>query len=465
MKILLINSAHPNDPLKKNHPFMPLALPLLAGAAPENDYEFIDMLSGDKINFNRKYDLVGISMRITAEQTVKAIAEEFRRKNIKVIVGGPQASCLPFKTIEYADSVVIGEAEELWALILNDFNKNKLKKFYVCSPKKFDPKGFSVHQIFSYPDLKKIQPAKRDLYKRKYGFDTLFASRGCPIDCDFCSVPKIFGGKIRTRLIDDVVNEIDTFNNFFYLLDDSVFGRPDNYDYYVKLYEKISNLKKKRFWTGQANLDAAATKKGQEVIKKASESGLLYAAVGMESINPVILKKSGIIKKTGAKNEKDVIKKMKEYIGFIQHQGIIISGWFTIGYEEDEIDTFYKTLEFCEESNIIPVISVLEALPGTRLYNRLEKEKRLSNEKRINIIHPGMNDPDIFKTLKRIVDRGYSLKSMIKKTMFYSKKFEANNTNINNKIFNKIYKTIFTFILQTKLKKGIIGYSNDEIVG
>ena len=241
-----------------------------------------------------------------------------------------------------------------------------------------------------------------------------------------------------------------------------MFGRPAYYDYYIELYEKLAKLKKIKYWTGQANLEAVSTEKGREVIKKAAEAGLIYAAIGLESINPVIQKKSGIINKMGVKKNKEFLTAMKENIEFIQNLGIIVTGWFTIGYEEDSIDTFYKTLKFCMENNIIPVINALEALPGTRLYDRLLKENKIDENKRINIKNPNMNDEEILKTLKDITKKAYSMKEMIKRTIFYSKKFKDNYNSTSKNIQEKIFKTIFAFILQTKLKIGVISYANDE---
>ena len=460
MKIMLILAASKNDPLRKTDPFMPLSLPLLAGAAPEHDYIFVDMLAGEVPDFNLKVDVVGISARITAESLAYGIADNFRSGGVKVILGGAQVSAVPHRALNHADAVAVGEGEPLWPLILADMEKGRLKDFYVSVPGSFDAKGKSFYQLSSYPDLKNVPKAARQYYRKKYEFDTVFATRGCPINCDFCSVSSLFGKVIRKRPVEDVVKEIDGFRNFYYLLDDTVFGRPADYDYYLELYSAIARQKKKRFWTGQANLDAASSPKGREVIKKAAEAGFLYAAIGIESINPDIQKKSGTIAKSGASHSDDVIGKMKENIRFIQEQGIVISGWFTIGYDEDSIDTYYKTLEFCNQTNIIPVISPLEALPGTRLYDEMKAQNRIDHSKIINIIHPVMKEEDVLKAFRDVNSKGNTLGRIIKRTLFYAALFEKNTRNINDKIHYKIFKTVFTFILQLKLRKGIVGFAN-----
>jgi radical SAM superfamily enzyme YgiQ (UPF0313 family) len=460
MKIKLILAASSNDPLKKNDPFMPLTFPILAGTAPEHEYIFVDMLWNNEINYNENVDLVGISYRITAEKTAFEIADNFRKKGIKVAAGGPQPTSSPYEAAKHFDCVTVGEGEPLWKIILNDAQTENLKKFYVCSPNKFDPKGESYYQINEYFNLENSSLPVRTFFKQKYDFDTLIASRGCPMNCDFCSVPNMYGTKIRLKKIETVLAEINTFKNYYYLLDDTVFGRPGIYNYYKNLYQEISKLKKTRFWTGQANLDAAQSEEGREVIKLAAKSGLLYAAIGMESINPVIMEKSGFIKKLGVKNAGEAREKMKESIKFIQDQGIVISGWFVVGYEEDTAGSFDEILEFCDETNIIPIISPLEALPDTTLYKKLEKENRISTTKTINVIHPILTDDIIIAGLKRSNEIGFANKKIRKRTVFYMKHFEKDTDDMNQKISFTIHKTIFTHILQKKLKKGIVGFAN-----
>ena len=451
MKIKLILASSKTDPLRKNDPFMPLSLPLLAALAPGHDYSTVDMLWEDEIGFDDPVDLVGISVRLTAENEAYRIAQKFRKRNIPVVLGGPQVSSVPLRAIQYADAIVIGEAENLWPKVVSDVENNALKQFYVCSPEKFEAPGYSVVQDYKYPDLLNIPVAKRRLMHRKYTFDTVFAVRGCPVGCDFCSVPQIFGTEFRMRPVEQVIAEIDTFRNYYYLLDDSVFGKPSTYDYYISLYERIAKLKKLRFWTGQANLDAVATEKGREVIHRARDAGLLYAAIGMESIHPQTLQKSGSIRKSGTTSTTEVIDKMKEAIWYIQGCGIIVSGWFVVGYDDDTVDTYYKTLQFCEEMHIIPAIFPVKALPNTPLHRRLASEGKLDDSKRLNYRNPNIPDEEIKRAFQHIREKAFSMKSILKRTAYYAPMFGI----------CKIHKTIFSLVLQTKLRAGI-DISNDE---
>lgn len=438
-------SSDRHEPMHNNNPFMPISLPLLAATAPEHNYTIIDLLSGESIDYNKPTDLVGISLRFSSESRAYEVSEEYRKRGIPVVLGGPQVSAKPYEAIEHADSVVVGEGDKLWPILCNDLQKNELKQFYICSPKKFDSKKFSFYKIDEYDDLQDVKIPRRDLIKRKYHFDTVFATRGCPIGCDFCYVPEMFGKKFRQRPIKDVVAEIDTFKNYYYLLDDTVFGKPSTYDYYLELYSEIAKLKHKRYFTGQANLDAAADPKGREVIRAAQKAGFLYAAMGIESINPKVLSQNNAIKKSGASNSENVLDKMKENVRFIQDLGIIISGWFVVGYEDDTIDTYYKTFEFCKEMNILPAIFPPRALPGTALHKRAVKEGKLVQTRFTDYAHPTITDDGIEKALKYIMKNGFSLKTNLKRHLHYLSRFKN----------DKIHKTVFLAVLQKNMREGV----------
>lgn len=446
MKIKLILAAAEDDPLRKNDPFMPLSLPILAGAAPEHDYTFVDLLWEDDVRFDEPVDLVGISARSTAEPRAYAIADEFRRRGVKVVLGGAQISAVPHRAIEHADAVAVGEGEELWPVILEDARQGVLRHFYVCSPEPFKPgPGHTVYQQTSYPDLQRRLQPMRHLYRKRYHFDTVFAMRGCPMNCDFCAVSSLFGTAYRMRPPEQVVAEIAAFRRYYYLLDDTVFGRPSTYEYYLDLYERISRLPRQRYFTGQANLDAAADPRGREVIKAAARAGFLYAAIGIESINPQTLVESGAIRKMGVRTPEEAVERMKEHIRFIQDQGILISGWFVVGYEHDSADTFYQTLDFCREMNLFPAIFHVKAIPGTRLYDRLVREGKLEQGRLMNMGHATISDNDILNALAHVIRQGYSVPEILRRSLFYARRFRS----------DRIHKTIFSLVTQFKLKGGL----------
>ncbi len=453
MRITLIMAAPPFDALRNLEPFMPLSLPLLAAAAPEHEYRLLDMLYDDaaRIDPEEPVDLVGISVRMTAEPYAYEVADAFRRRGVPVVLGGPQVSAVPHRAIKHADAVVVGEGEPVWPTIINDARNRQLKDFYVVRPEPFDGRGRSVHQVFEWPDLTAIPRARRDLFARRYQFDTVFASRGCPIDCDFCGVPELFGHRTRLRPVEDVVAEIETFKGFYYLIDDTVFGRPGTYDYYLELYHRLARLPKRRFWTGQASLGATSTPEGRDVIRAAAAAGLLYAMVGMESINPATLRRSGTLAKTGLSRADDVKQQMLEQIRFLQDLGILVSGWFTLGYEEDTIETFYQTLDFCLEAKVLPLLSPVNALPGTRLLRRLEREGKLDwSSSLTNFPHPRMRNDEVIEALDFVRDRGYALSERMKRTGLLYRSLSRSRRDRTGEI---IEKTMFSVVLQHQMRQ------------
>lgn len=441
---------------------MPLSLPILAALAPEHNYRFVDMLKEpEKINFQCPSEIIGISYRQASEQAAFELADKYRAAGKAVIFGGPQASMNPHEALRHANAVVIGEAEELWPKLLEDYRNNALKQFYVCALEPFDDRGKSLFQINRLPDLQELPRPNRSLFSGRYDFDMVFASRGCPVNCDFCVVSDIFGKRMRFRPVDEVVDEINSFKNFYYLLDETVFGRPNCYDYYSELYDKLAALPKKRYWTGQINIDAAGHPKGREVIKKAARSGLVYAAAGIESVNFDTLQSSGAKAKMGIKEKDDYINRMKSHIRFIQEQGIFISGWFAVGYENDSLQTYYDSLKFCTETRIMPVFTPVKALYGSRLWKRMQKDKNLQdlNSHITNIKHPALTDEVVAKALNDTGRLGYRKAENFRRLRYHFKLFRKSEKNFND----ALYRTIFTAITQKRMKKFIKQENKDLI--
>ena len=427
MKIKLILAASPEDPLLGREPFMPLSLPLLAASAPDHEYQMVDMLAGKPPRWlEDPADLVGISMRATGETEAYRLAETFRARGVPVVLGGPQASAVPMRALEHADAVAVGEGEPLWPVIVEHAAAGELRRLYVCGEHHdLDPADHAIYRVDAPPDLAGLPRARRDLMPGRYTFDTILATRGCPIDCDFCSVPDLFGRRLRARPAAEVAAEIHTFGPFYYLLDDTVFGRPGSHGYYLELYEAVGALPRPRLWMGQANLDALAHPRGREVVEAAVKAGLIYAAVGLESVDPEVLKLTGAASKMGG-GDAPILDRIRAHVRALQDLGVIVSGWFTIGYPQDSVETYRRTFAFCEEMNILPVISPVRALAGTRLHRRLVREGGLAAPDAItNVPHPTLDRVAVVAELRGGVDRAYAAGAILRRTAFYRRRWAA----------------------------------------
>jgi radical SAM superfamily enzyme YgiQ (UPF0313 family) len=346
------------------------------------------MFYGDEIDYDADCDLVGITVRTPLAVIAYDIADKFVAQGKQVVLGGPHIFAFPQEARQHASAVVIGEAEEIWPVILSDAQAGSLKDYYVCGPyKKESLKGSLYHQP-KRPNLVNLPMMRRDLLPRdRYLMDSIFTTRGCPNLCRFCPVTPIFGPQIRHRPIDEVVAEVDTLRKNYFNVDDSVFGhpqitdRPGENEYYLDLYKELASLEPKRLWSGAGGLSAINYKDGRKIVELAAESGLCSIAAGLESISGAGQKQSGAWRKLHFSSP-DVfdVEKMQENIRIIQELGIEIMGFFVIGWDEDTTETYRRTLDFCDEMQVIPFILTLAPMPGSPLYDEYVEQGRMFTE-------------------------------------------------------------------------------------
>lgn len=323
---------------------------------PTYEIELIDE-NIDTINFSTNFDLVAISFM--TQQAIRAyqIADEFRKRNVKVVLGGIHAMAMPEEAKQHADSVIVGEAEYLWPEFIDDFENNKIKPFYK-----------SEKEV----DLKDSPIPRYDLIKNN-NYKTIWiqTSRGCPHDCEFCAASKIYGNKYRKKTVEQVIEEVKLVQKIFGnsikigFSDDNFFV---NEKYSTAILEKLIPLKIR--WGTQTDISIA---KKDNILKLLYKSGCTHLFIGFESLFEQNLKE---IDKQGWKHKQ--LKKYSEYIKKIQSYGMGIMGAFIVGLENDEFSVFKKTEDFILNNYLADAqIAILTPLPGTRLRKRLEREKRI----------------------------------------------------------------------------------------
>ena len=338
--------------------FPPHSLLAVAALTPQDiEVKLIDERI-EKIDFNEKADLVGITTMTAASPRACEIADEFRKRSIPVVLGGMHVTALPREAAQYADAVVIGEAEGVWEKLIEDFKKRGkegLSKFYQNSQK---------------PDPSTIPFPRRDLLKGKGYLLNRFLqiSRGCPFNCHFCSVSKFFGKKYRFRPIEKVIEEIKGMigkslgTRFLGFLDDNIVGSTS---YAKQLFKALipCNI----LWAGQSSVNIA---QNEELLDLAARSGCKGLFIGFESICEESLEEIN--------KHQNKIEFYRKAIKRIHQFGISIEGAFVFGFDHDDKDIFQKTVKFIEKVKLDAVqFTILTPLPGTRLYEKLEDEGRI----------------------------------------------------------------------------------------
>lgn len=336
----------------------PLALATLAALTPPD----IDVgFSDDQIHpidLNDGFqgaDLVAISVMSKTAYRAYQIADACREKGIKVVLGGIHPTILPEEASAHADVVVVGEAEILWPRVIADFQANRLQRFY---------------RQDGVVDMNHSPVPQRGIFKshsHKYvPLDVVQTTRGCPFDCDFCTVNPVFGSRFRMREIEKVVAEVQGLTRWGILFaDDNVIG---NVPYFQKLFTALEPLKLR--WIGEASLAGLDNEQNLKILQK---SGCKALFIGFESLSPQ-LKTIGKPQNNPARYG-EVIRKLHDH-------GIIAYAAFIFGFDFDDPSVFERTVEFAIANKVILAqFAILTPYPGTRLYTRLQAEGRLLQDK------------------------------------------------------------------------------------
>lgn len=357
-KLLIIQPSHYHSKSdrtlfkSRRRSLVPLALPYLAALTPpEWDVTLVDEQIQD-VDFNCKPDLVAITSWTVHSIRGYDVAREFRNRGIPVIMGGPHVWFHPDEAAEHCEAIGIGEGEPIWSQMLQDAAAGRLQKVY-RAPQMPSIAGLPVPR-WDLLDLKKYGPFKTF---------TLMSSRGCPMQCEFCSERLYLGGGFRVRPVEDVIEEIKRCGSKNIFFGDSDFGGKRAHA--MKLMEAMIPLKLRwsALWTSFLCYD-------DEYMDVAERSGLLHINMGIESINPDTLK--GMNKKF---NKVDKYSLMLENL---RKRGISYSLNFIFGWDNETIDVFRSTLDFLHKEKVpVAYFNILCPEKGTMFYERMKQEDRV----------------------------------------------------------------------------------------
>lgn len=349
------------------------------------------------VDYTADVDLVGITGFTAEMPSAYEIADNFRARGVAVVMGGVHVSALPDEALAHADAVVIGEAERVWAGLLDDFKNGRLKKKY--SAGLCDMSGMAV-------------PRRSLLDRRRYGsgFNTLQATRGCPFDCDYCAVTSFFGREFRTRPVGETIEEIRGFDTRqFFFMDDNIIGRPA---YAKELFEELIPMK--LTWGGQASINLA---RDPELLSLYARSGGKFAFIGFESLSQKNLEKM----KKGWNSSGSYGESIKK----IQGAGINIVASFVFGLDDDDRSVFRNTYDFVMENGIHAAqYHILTPFPGTATYGEMEREGRITERDwgryhtgEVVFSPRGMTPVELLDGYHRIFRETYSLKNILRRSL------------------------------------------------
>ena len=333
----------------------PLPAATIAGLTPKDiEIRFYDDRM-ERIPYDDPTDLVAISVETYTAKRAYQIASEYRRRNVPVVMGGFHASLCPGEVANHAESVVVGEAEDKWEQLLDDFRSGRLAKVYRSSER---------------PSLGGLRPDRSIFRGKRYlPIGLIEATRGCSFNCDFCAIQSMFHNTQTRRPVDDIVAELDRIkhsNKLLFFVDDNI---TLNTDQTKVLLRALAPLEIR--WVSQAGFDVGYDEELLDLLVRSGCRGLL---IGFESIDPASLKS---INKTVNIMGGGYDKAMEN----LHRYRIPVYGTFLFGCDNDTPETFEASMRFAQRHRMyIAAFNHITPFPGTPLYKRLGEQNRLLYE-------------------------------------------------------------------------------------
>ncbi len=349
-------------------------------------------------------DMIFLSAMAVQRESAEEVISQAMKRGKKIVAGGPLFTVFYQDFWEKVDHFVLNEGEITIPHFLSDLFRGQAKKLYTTTEK---------------ADLKQSPLPRYDLIDfRKYTTMCVQVSRGCPFACEFCDVTNLFGRAVRTKTKEQILAELDNlyqlgWRGSVFFVDDNFIG-PKSFIKKELLPSLISWQEKKKypfyFYT-QVSVNLADD---PELVELMVQAGFTSIFIGIETPHEESLKE--------AKKNQNLNRDLVEIIRFLQRSGLEVMGGFILGFDSDPPDIFERLIKFIENSRIvIAMVGLLNAPPGTKLYQRLANEGRILNlflgnntNFTTNII-PKMGTERLIEGYKRVIKELYQVKNYYKR--------------------------------------------------
>ena len=332
----------------------PLVMALLEGLSPP----WVETVFHDDrieaVPLEKPTDLVAMTVETYTARRAYRIADGYRRRGVPVVMGGYHPTLLPGEAARHADALVLGDAEGVWATVLEDARAGRLRPIY----RQDRP-----------PPLAGRRPDRGIFGGKRYAPISLVQfGRGCRYACDFCSIRAFYGSSVRYRPVAEVLEEIEGLDGRLVLfVDDNLFADP------ARARRLIAGLEGTGVrWACQCTLDVADD---PDLVRRMAAAGCVLALIGFESLDAASLRQMGKGWHLKSVAYADAVRRIRD-------AGIMVYGSFLFGYDGDTADSFDRTLEFALRNKLcLANFNPLTPTPGAPLYDRLEREGRLIHDR------------------------------------------------------------------------------------